>query len=188
MKRKISTAILLLSVLLVTSLLFFSLTACETKGENQVEVKKIEKMEQKTEKKSQKTEKETEILKNNNKMGTVHLTKEDFLKKVMDFENNPSTWNYLGDKPAIIDFYADWCGPCKMIAPVLEELAKEYDGQIYIYKVNTEKEQELAAIFGIRSIPSLLFIPMGEQPQMAQGALPKTELKRVIDDVLLKKQ
>lgn len=125
--------------------------------------------------------------KENNKMKTIELTKADFLTKVMDYENNPKEWKYLGDKPAIIDFYASWCGPCKMVAPILEELAEEYDGQIYIYKVNTEEEQELAALFGIRSIPSILFIPMGEQPQMAMGAMPKSSFKEAIDKVLLKK-
>ena len=118
---------------------------------------------------------------------TIHLTRADFLKKVANFEENPDKWAYLGDKPAIIDFYADWCGPCKMIAPILEELAQEYDGQIYIYKVDTEAEQQLAAEFGIRSIPSLLFVPMGEAPQMAQGALPKDAFKQAIEEVLLKK-
>jgi thioredoxin len=121
------------------------------------------------------------------KMGTIKLTKAEFLAKVANYEANPSEWKYLGDKPCIIDFYADWCGPCKAIAPILEELAKEYDGQIYIYKVDTEKEQELAGAFGIRSIPSLLFVPMDGQPQMAQGALPKETFKKAIDEVLLKK-
>lgn len=130
-------------------------------------------------------EKETE--KKESKMKTIHLNKIDFLKKVANYEANPGEFKYLGDKPALIDFYADWCGPCKAIAPVLEELAKEYDGEIYIYKINTEEEQELAALFGIRSIPSLLFVPIGDQPQMAQGALPKTALKEAIDKVLLKK-
>jgi thioredoxin len=118
---------------------------------------------------------------------TIHLTKADFLAKVANYETNPEEWEYLGDKPALIDFYADWCAPCKAIAPVLEELAAEYDGQIYIYKINTDAEQELAAVFGIQSIPSLLFIPMGESPQMAQGALPKPQLKEAIEQVLLKK-
>ena len=118
---------------------------------------------------------------------TIQLTRADFLEKVANFEESPDKWTYLGDKPAIIDFYADWCGPCKMIAPILEELAAEYDGQIYIYKVDTEAEQQLAAEFGIRSIPSLLFVPMGEAPQMAQGALPKDAFKQAIDEVLLKK-
>lgn len=118
---------------------------------------------------------------------TIQLTRADFLEKVANFEESPDTWTYLGDKPAIIDFYADWCGPCKMIAPILEELAAEYDGQIYIYKVDTEAEQQLAAEFGIRSIPSLLFVPMDEAPQMAQGALPKDAFKQAIDEVLLKK-
>ena len=121
------------------------------------------------------------------KMGTIKLTKADFLEKVANYEANPTEWKYLGDKPCIIDFYADWCGPCKAIAPILEELAKEYHGQIYIYKVDTEVERELAAAFGIRSIPTLLFCPMDEQPQMAQGALPKETFKKAIDEVLLKK-
>ncbi len=94
----------------------------------------------------------------------------------------------MGSLPCVIDFYADWCGPCKAIAPVLEELAAEYDGQIYIYKIDTEAEQELAAMFGIRSIPSLLFVPMEGQPRMAQGALPKNTLKEAIDEVLLNKE
>jgi len=120
-------------------------------------------------------------------MKTIHLTKEEFLTKVANYEENPTEWKYLGDKPAIIDFYADWCGPCKMIAPILEELAAEYAGSIYIYKVNTEEEQELAGAFGIRSIPSLLFVPMEGAPQMAMGALPKASFKDAIDKVLLSK-
>lgn len=122
------------------------------------------------------------------KMGTIHLTKAEFLSKVANYEANPTEWKYLGDKPCIIDFYASWCGPCKTIAPILEELAKEYDGQIYIYKINTEEEQELAGAFGIRSIPTILFVPMGENPQMAQGAMPKDAFKKAIDEVLLKKK
>ena len=121
------------------------------------------------------------------KMGTIHLTKEEFLKKVVNYEESPNEWIYLGDKPCIIDFYADWCGPCKVVAPILEELAKEYDGQIYIYKIDTEKEQELAGAFGIRSIPSILFVPMKGQPQMSMGALPKQQLKDAITNVLLVK-
>ena len=114
-----------------------------------------------------------------------HLTKETFMTKVFNFEQNKE-WKFEGELPCLIDFYADWCGPCKMVAPVLEELSKEYDGKINIYKVDTEEQQELSAVFGIRSIPSLLFCPKDEQPQMAQGALPKNTLKQVIDDVLLK--
>ena len=117
---------------------------------------------------------------------TINLTRAEFLTKVANFEETPDKWVYLGDKPAIIDFYADWCGPCKMIAPILEELAAEYEGQIYIYKVDTEAEQQLAGEFGIRSIPSILFVPMGEDPQMAQGALPKDAFKQAIEEVLLK--
>ena len=117
----------------------------------------------------------------------THLTKADFLAKVYNYEKNPKEWKYEGDKPAIVDFYADWCGPCKMVAPILDELAKEYDGQIVIYKVDTEKEQELAGAFGIRSIPSILFIPMEGKPEMAQGAMPKASFKKAIDEFLLKK-
>lgn len=125
--------------------------------------------------------------KNDKKMKTIHLTKNDFLNKVADFENNPKEWKYLGDKPCLIDFYASWCGPCKALAPVLDELAAEYGDRIYIYKINTEEEQDLAAAFGIRSIPTLLFVPMDGAPQMAQGALPKSTLKEAIDNVLLTK-
>lgn len=113
-----------------------------------------------------------------------HLTKSTFLNKVFDYENNQD-WNFAGELPCLIDFYADWCGPCKMVAPVLEELAEEYKGKINIYKIDTEAEQELAAVFGIRSIPSLLFCPKGDKPQMAQGALPKSALKEAIDKILL---
>lgn len=123
-----------------------------------------------------------------NKGVTIHLTKADFLTKVADFEKEPNDWKYIGDKPAIIDFYASWCGPCKMIAPILEELADEYKEDIYIYKIDTEQEQELAALFGIRSIPTLLFIPMNGQPQMAQGALPKSAFEEAIRSVLLGKE
>jgi thioredoxin len=112
-----------------------------------------------------------------------HLTKDAFLEKVFNFEEN-SEWKYEGDLPCIIDFYADWCQPCKMIAPVLEELAEEYDGKVNIYKVDTESEQELAGAFGIQSIPSLLFVPMEGKPQMAAGALPKDTLVQAMKEVL----
>ncbi len=114
---------------------------------------------------------------------TELLTEESFLKKVFNFEENKD-WKFEGDKPCIIDFYADWCGPCKMVAPILEELSEEYKGKMDIYKVDTETEQELSAAFGIRSIPSMLFCSKGEQPQMSQGALPKHELEKLIKDVL----
>jgi thioredoxin len=122
-----------------------------------------------------------------NNMGTIHLTKAEFLSKVANYEANPNEWKYLGDKPCIIDFYASWCGPCKTVAPILEDLAKEYNGQIYIYKIDTEAEPELASAFGIRSIPTILFCAMDGAPQMAQGALPKDSFKKAIADILLKK-
>ncbi len=113
------------------------------------------------------------------------LTKEAFLQKVFDYEKNKD-WNFSGDLPCIIDFYADWCQPCKIVAPILEELSEDYKGKINIYKVDTEKEKELAGAFGIRSIPSILFCPKEGQPQMAQGALPKEQMEKAINDILLK--
>ena len=112
------------------------------------------------------------------------LTKQDFLDKIFDYEQN-SEWKFQGELPAVIDFYADWCGPCKMIAPVIEDLSKEYEGKVDFYKIDTEAEQELAMAFGIQSIPSLLFIPKEGRPQMAAGALPKASLKEIIDRELL---
>jgi thioredoxin 1 len=120
----------------------------------------------------------------------VHLTKQDFLEKVMNYEKNQTEWVYEGDKPALIDFYADWCGPCRMAAPVLEELAKEYEGRIHIYKVDTQKEQELAAVFGIQSIPAFLFVPQQGKPSMSSGIASTPEetkimFRRMIDEILL---
>jgi thioredoxin 1 len=112
-----------------------------------------------------------------------YLTSETFKEKIFDFESNKE-WKYQGDKPCLIDFYADWCQPCKMVAPILEELADDYEGKLTIYKVDTEKEKELAGIFGIQSIPSLLFVPVEGMPQMAQGALPKETFEKAFKEVL----
>lgn len=119
-------------------------------------------------------------------MAAIHLTKEEFLLKVDNFEQNPNDWNYLGDKPAIIDFYASWCGPCKMVSPILEEISEEYEGKIVVYKIDTEKELELSAAFGIRSIPTILFVPLNGTPQMVQGAMPKPSFVQAINEFLLK--
>ncbi len=111
------------------------------------------------------------------------LNKESFKEKVFNFETNKE-WKFAGNRPAILDFYADWCGPCKTLAPIFEELSKEYEGEIDFYKVDTEKEQELAAMFGIRSIPTIMFMNTdGKEPQVVQGALPKPQLKEVIEQV-----
>ncbi len=115
----------------------------------------------------------------------VHLTTEEFKDKVFNYTINKE-WKYSGELPAIIDFYADWCGPCKMVAPILQEIAKDYQGKLIVYKVDTESEQELAAAFGISSIPTLLFVPMTGQPQAAMGALPRPSFDQAIKDVLLK--
>jgi len=111
-----------------------------------------------------------------------YLTQETFKTKVFNFEKNKE-WKFEGEIPCIIDFYADWCGPCKMVAPILEELATEYNGKLNIYKVDTEDQRELSAMFGIQSIPSLLFVPKEGQPQMAQGALPKDSFKKAFKEV-----
>ncbi len=142
--------------------------------------------------KGEKDEKKTEDSTSQAQEGSIQLTKAEFLSRVYNYEKNTESWIYEGDKPAIVDFYADWCQPCKIASPILDELADEYEGQIYVYKVNTEKERELAAAFGIRSIPTFLFIPMNERPQVMQG-IGQTEeatreiFKQAIDQVLLKK-
>jgi thioredoxin 1 len=112
-----------------------------------------------------------------------HLTLDTFRAKVFDYETNKD-WKFAGERPCIIDFYADWCGPCRMVTPVLEDLAKEYNGKLDIYKIDTEDQQELASMFGIRSIPSILFVPKEGQPQMSVGALPKETIKEAIKNVL----
>ncbi|MFN3781063.1 MAG: thioredoxin [Candidatus Kapaibacteriota bacterium] len=110
------------------------------------------------------------------------ITKESFLEKVFDYENNDQ-WVFKGKKPAIIDFYADWCGPCKVVSPILEELDKDYNGLIDFYKIDTDQEQELSAMFGIRSIPTVLFIPLDDEPRIAVGAMPKEVYEQAIEDL-----
>lgn len=117
-------------------------------------------------------------------MATIQLTTQDFKDKVFNYETEQD-WKYKGELPAIIDFYADWCGPCKMVAPILEDLSKEYEDRLVIYKVNTDVEQELSAVFGIQSIPTILFIGADGEPMMQPGALPKYVLKKVIEENLL---
>lgn len=116
---------------------------------------------------------------------TENLTKETFKAKVFDYENEKG-WKFKGNLPCIIDFYADWCGPCKMVTPILEEISKEYDGKIDIYKIDTEQEKEISSMFGIRSIPSLLFVPLEGQPNMASGAMPKNAMVKAINEVIFK--
>lgn len=118
---------------------------------------------------------------------SITLNRQEFIEKVFDFEKN-TEWKYQGDLPAIIDFWAPWCGPCRMVGPILDELSKEYEGKIYVYKVNVDDEQDVAGTFGIRSIPSMLFIPSSGEPKMAVGALPKDALKQAIEEELLKVQ
>lgn len=118
----------------------------------------------------------------------IELTKATFIDKVHNFVQSPNNWKYEGDKPAIIDFYATWCGPCKLLAPTLKDLAAEYGDDIYIYKVDVDQEPDIARAFGIQSVPSLLFIPHKGQPQMGQGNIPKASLKKVIEEFMLGKE
>ena len=120
----------------------------------------------------------------------IELDAAEFIKKVHDFKKSPNQFIYVGDKPAIIDFYATWCGPCKQLAPTLEALAAEYSNEIYIYKVDVDKESDIARAYGINSVPSLLFIPHDDDavPQMGQGNIPKESLKKVIDEFMLGKE
>ena len=117
-------------------------------------------------------------------MATINLTKGGFERRVADLDNINNNWNFLGDKPALIDFYASWCGPCKALSPILEELSEEYAGKVDIYKVNVDEEEQLAEAFGIHSIPTLYFIPMKGQPQRAMGAMPRDRLKELLDSIL----
>ena len=116
----------------------------------------------------------------------IHLTYKEFLKKVWDFEKDPNTFNYKGKLPAVIDFYADWCGPCRRVAPIMERMAEEYDGKLLVYKINTDQEKGLSSAFQIRSIPTVLFIPMEGQPMMQVGAMQEAEYKKVVEEQLLK--
>ncbi len=117
----------------------------------------------------------------------VVLNKISFIDLVMDFEKNPNNWVFKGEKPCVVDFYADWCRPCKMVAPIMEELAKEYEGKINIYKVNVDNEKELAGLFNIQSIPAILFCPKEGNPLLQPGAMSKEQYKQIFDDMLLKK-
>jgi thioredoxin len=118
----------------------------------------------------------------------IQLDKQTFLKRVYDFEKNPQKWTYAGDKPCVIDFYADWCGPCKMIAPYLEEIAGKYNGKVYVYKVNVDNQQELAQFFGIQSIPAVLFCPMQGKPTMMTGARPKEDFNAAAEAIVSPKK
>lgn len=117
-------------------------------------------------------------------MAAINLTKGGFLRKIANYIENPNEWKFLGDKPALIDFYASWCGPCKALAPVLDELAEEYAGRVDIYKVNVDDEQELASLFRIRSVPTLIFVPMQGSPQMSSGAPSKAQLKKAMEELI----
>lgn len=117
-------------------------------------------------------------------MATINLTKSEFLRKIADYENNPNEWKFLGNKPAVIDFYASWCGPCRVLLPILGELSDEYAGKVDIYKVNIDKEEELATLFNIRSVPTMFFIPMQGLPTKVMGVKPKEELKLRLDNLL----
>jgi len=162
-----------LGILAATALFSFSIMSCDSNA---------------SEKTSQQEESFSEVKEktNDSKTGKVIvLTEAEFKKLVWDYDANPSKWVYEGELPAVIDFYADWCGPCKRVAPIMEKLAKEYDGRIIIYKVNTDQNRELSGVFGIRSIPSILFIPKSDQPSMQAGALQEAQYRKIFDEFVL---
>lgn len=117
-------------------------------------------------------------------MATINLTRSEFLRKIADYENNPNEWKFLGNKPAMIDFYAPWCGPCRVLLPILGELSEEYAGKVDIYKVNIDQEEELATLFNIQSVPTMFFIPMQGLPTKAVGVKPKEEITKRLDNLL----
>ena len=120
-----------------------------------------------------------------NVMGkAIHLDKAEFCRRVADVATSPKDWKYLGDKPAVVDFFASWCGPCRALSPVLDELAEDYDGRVYIYKVDVDAESDLASTFGVRSVPTLLFLPVGGQPRIVTGVQPADQLRKMIDAML----
>ena len=118
----------------------------------------------------------------------IQMDKQMFLDKVFDYTTGATEWKYQGDKPCVIDFYATWCGPCRMVAPILKDLAKEYGDSIVVYKVDTDKEKELSMAMGIQSLPTIVFIPQTRQPQIIVGAADKATFRRAIDEVLLGKK
>lgn len=177
MKKSISTLTVFLLTLSIISC--SNSTASEKEGDNKGD-------------KSDNTS--TKVANADNKDGvkSIHLNKEQFLQKVFNFENNAEEWKFEGDIPCIVDFYADWCQPCKIAGPILDELAAEYEGKIHVYKIDTEKEKELAAAFGIRSIPTFMLCPKEGQPQVFSGIgqtkeATKEMFKKAIDEILLKK-
>lgn len=130
---------------------------------------------------------------NNDVVEPIHLTKQQFLDEIMDYESNPNEWKYKGELPGLVDFYADWCRPCRMTSPILAELAEEYAGKIQVYKIDIEAEKELAAVFGIQSIPTFLFIPKADKPVMSSGIAQTPEgtkamFKEQIEKILLNNQ
>ncbi|MDD6553712.1 MAG: thioredoxin [Prevotellaceae bacterium] len=164
---------------LILAVIAMSLTACsqtERKAEGSATARQETKVEQSKQKVKQKGEKAM----------VTEMTTEMFKEKIMDYTANPKEWNYKGDRPAVIDFYATWCGPCKATAPVVAELADELTGKVDFYKVDVDQQEELAAVFGIRSIPSLLFIPKDGKPQMQVGAMNKEMLTEAVNKILLK--
>ena len=134
------------------------------------------------------TTKTKDTIKANNELATKYLSTEGFKKKIMNYDEHPQEWVFEGNRPAIIDFYATWCGPCKMTAPIIERLARKYKGQIDFYKVDIDQERELAQIFGIRSIPTFLFIPIKGQPTAQMGAMQLADFEEIIESELLGKQ
>ncbi len=166
--------------LVISLLTVFTFFSCNQKSETDSIEKNIKNTE------LAQNNQETNSSKSVQDIKPVYLTTADFKDKVWDYESNPEEWIYKGELPCIIDFYTDWCKPCKIVAPIMDDLADHYNGKVIIYKVNTDKEKELATVFQVRSIPSILFSPMEGKPAMQPGALSKEDYKSIIDDFVLK--
>ncbi len=162
--------------LILSVFLGLSLVSC---NQNTSENKAVDTAKEKTEQKSHKVSTPGDIK-------PIYLTTEEFKEKIWDYEANPEEWTYKGDLPCVVDFYADWCKPCKMVAPIMDELADYYNGKVIIYKVNTDDQRELSTVFQVRSIPSILFAPMEGKPAMQPGAMSKEQYIEIINDFILK--
>lgn len=163
--------------IIISTIVSVSFFSCGSSGDKHIEVKNS------TE--SVKTEKTAQVETIDVPSAVKHISQLEFSEKIFDYKTQ-TEWNFKGTKPCIVDFYADWCKPCKVLAPIYEKLAAKYEGKVDFYKINVDHNKELAGAFRVNSIPTVLFCPMGEQPQMSMGALPEAELEKAINTVLLK--
>ncbi len=160
-------------LLLIVAIVFIGLSACsQNKDKTRTKATKA------------KTEKTTTAATDTATGKVIFLTTAEFKKKVIDFEKHPNEWVFEGKKPAIIDFFATWCGPCRRMSPTVDKIAKDYAGKIDVYKIDIDKEKQLAMVFGIQSVPTILFVPVTGKPTMQVGALDEASFRQAIREVL----